>query len=91
MLDGWLVDEVIRQINSKSPKFQSSKPKEGREKYSQKRKKILEENASWKYRDVSGLSLVMWNYLHFSFRLDLMKNITLEKVLCIFKFGGAST
>ena len=47
MLDGWLVDEVIRQINSKSPKFQSSKPKESREKYSQKKKKKnLEEDAS---------------------------------------------
>ena len=55
------------------------------------KKKNLEKDASQKYRDVSGLSLVMWNYLHFSFRLDLMKNITLEKVLCIFKFGGAST
>ena len=91
MLEGWLVDEVIRQINSNSPKFQSSKSKESREKYSQRKKKNLEKDASQKYRDVSGLSLVMWNYLHFSFRLDLMKNITLEKVLCIFKFGGAST
>ena len=90
MLDGWLVDEVIRQINSNSPKFQSSKSKESREIFATK-KKNLEEDASQKYRDVSGLSLVMWNYLHFSFRLDLMKNITLEKVLCIFKFGGAST
>ena len=58
MLDGWLVDEVIRQINSKSTKFESSKPKESREKYSQK-KINLEEGASQKYRDVSGLFLVI--------------------------------
>ena len=45
MLDGWLVDEVIRQINSKSTKFESSKPKESREKYLQK-KINLEEGAS---------------------------------------------